>query len=159
MVQADALASICMRRYIVAIPGGAYRPTAKSPLTVKTVATLIPKWAKVRTAREQQQVIPCRAGVLSAVIYHNGDVSVCEQHAPLGNLLQRSFQEIWYSEEARRLRALIAAKECYCTNEVFLWPSLTFQPRQLVRAMWGAKVWQKPAHFRWRSVQTGDVLE
>src|SRR5215813_12980268 len=101
------------------------------------------QWAKVKTAQEQRQVIPCRAGVLSVVIYHNGEVSVCEQHAPLGNIRQRSFQEIWYSEEARRLRASIRAKECYCTNEIFLWPSITFQPRQLLRAMTGARVWRK----------------
>jgi len=101
------------------------------------------QWAKVKTAQEQRQVIPCRAGVLSAVIYHNGEVSVCEQHAPLGNIRQRSFQEIWYSEKACRLRASIRAKECYCTNEIFLWPSITFQPRQLVKAMAGARVWRK----------------
>jgi AdoMet-dependent heme synthase len=103
------------------------------------------QWAKVKTAQEQRQVIPCRAGVLSAVIYHNGEVSVCEHHEPLGNIRQRSFQEIWYSEEARRLRASIRAKECYCTNEIFLWPSITFQPRQLVRVMAGARVWRKSA--------------
>jgi len=114
------------------------------------------QWAKVKTAQEQRQAIPCRAGVLSVVIYHNGEVSVCEQHAPLGNIRQRSFQEIWYSQEARRLRASIRAKECYCTNEIFLWPSITFQPRQLARGMAGARVWRKsvplPAEERvdWR---------
>jgi MoaA/NifB/PqqE/SkfB family radical SAM enzyme len=118
------------------------------------------QWAKVKTAQEQRQVIPCRAGVLSVVIYHNGEVSVCEQHAPLGNIRQRSFQEIWYSEEARRLRASIRAKECYCTNEIFLWPSITFQPRQLLRVMAGARVWRKsvplPAEERvdWRGSGT-----
>ena len=101
------------------------------------------QWAKVKTAEEQRQVAPCRAGVLSAVIYANGDVSVCEAHKPLGNLRQRSFREIWYSDEARNLRASIRAKECYCTNEIFLWPSITFQPVQLVRAMAGAKVWKR----------------
>jgi hypothetical protein len=77
------------------------------------------------------------------VIYHNGDVSVCEHHTPLGNIRQQSFKEIWYSEAACQLRDSICAKECYCTNEIFLWPSITFQPRQLVRAMAGAKVWRK----------------
>ncbi len=101
------------------------------------------QWAKVKTAREQRQVVPCRAGVLSCVIYHNGDVSMCESHAPLGNIRQRSFKDIWYSEEARKLRSSIRAKECYCTNEIFLWPSITFQPLQLARAMTGAKVWEK----------------
>ena len=100
------------------------------------------QWAKSRTAASQRQVVPCRAGVLNAVIYSNGDVSVCENHPPLGNLREKSFWEIWKSPEAQTLRKSIAAKDCYCTNEVFLWPSITYQPNQLVRAMVGAKVWQ-----------------
>ncbi|MCG3160956.1 MAG: hypothetical protein JMDDDDMK_02032 [Acidobacteria bacterium] len=103
------------------------------------------QWAKIKTATEQRQVVPCRAGVLSAVINANGDVSVCEAHKPLGNLRQRSFKEIWYSDEARKLRASVRAKDCYCTNEIFLWPSITFQPVQLAKAMVGAKVWRHPA--------------
>jgi hypothetical protein len=100
------------------------------------------QWAKSRTAATRTQVIPCRAGVLNAVVYSNGDVSVCEQHAPLGNLRERSFREIWNSPEAQALRKSIAAKECHCTNEVFLWPSIVYQPKQLVRVIVGAKVWQ-----------------
>jgi len=100
------------------------------------------QWAKSRTAARQAQVIPCRAGILNAVVYSNGDVSVCENHPPLGNLRQKSFWEIWSSPEAESLRKSIAAKDCYCTNEVFLWPSLTYQPEQLLRAMAGARVWR-----------------
>lgn len=100
------------------------------------------QWAKSRTAATQSQVVPCRAGVLSAVVYSNGDVSVCENHSPIGNLREKTFPEIWNSTEAAQLRRSIAAKECYCTNEVFLWPSITYQPVQLLRAMTGAKVWQ-----------------
>ena len=103
------------------------------------------QWAKLKTAAQERQVIPCRAGVLSAVIYSNGDVSVCEQHVPLGNLRRQSFREIWYSELARRRRASIRARECHCTTEVFLWPSITYQPVQLARAIVGAKVWRRPA--------------
>jgi len=102
------------------------------------------QWAKVKTAEEKRQVVPCKAGVLSAVVYSNGDVSFCETHKPLGNLREKPFNEIWYSEEAERLRSSVRAKECYCTNEIFLWPSITFQPQQLTKAMLGAKVWQKP---------------
>lgn len=103
------------------------------------------QWAKIRTARERRQVIPCQAGRLTAVVYSNGDVSVCETHAPIGNVRQHSFPEIWSSEAARALRRSIAAKECYCTNEVFLWPSITYQPAQLLRVMVGAKPWKKSA--------------
>jgi MoaA/NifB/PqqE/SkfB family radical SAM enzyme len=103
------------------------------------------QWAKVRTAEEHRQVVPCRAGVLSGVVYANGDVSVCESHPPIANLRQHSFREIWFSPDARRLRASIAAGECYCTNEIFLWPSITFQPLQLVRAMASSRGSIQPA--------------
>lgn len=93
------------------------------------------QWAKVETARERRQVVPCRAGLLSGVVYSNGDVSVCETHAPIGNLRQHSFREIWFSPAARQLRAAIARRECHCTNEIFLWPSIAFQPIQLARAL------------------------
>ena len=102
------------------------------------------QWAKVRTAREGRQVIPCTAGTMTAVVYANGDVSLCETHKPLGNLRQNTFREIWSSVNASDLRASIARKECHCTTEVFLWPSITYQPEQLARAMVGARVWRKP---------------
>ena len=97
------------------------------------------QWAKVTTMKAQAQVVPCRAGVLSAVVYANGDVSVCETHEPLGNLRQASFRQIWNSPEARELRGRISARQCWCTNEVFLWPSVVFQPVQLTRAYLGGR--------------------
>jgi MoaA/NifB/PqqE/SkfB family radical SAM enzyme len=95
------------------------------------------QWGKVKTIESASQYVPCTAGVLTGVVYANGDVSVCETHAPLGNLRQNSFFEIWDSEAATALRARIRAKECYCTNEVFLWPSIVFQPVQLTKALIG----------------------
>ncbi len=102
------------------------------------------QWGKVETVKQQRQVIPCKAGKISGVVYANGDVGVCEIHKPIGNLRQKTFPEIWHSEEARKLRESIAKKECYCTTEVFMWSSITYQPLPLVRAMLGGKVWQKP---------------
>jgi MoaA/NifB/PqqE/SkfB family radical SAM enzyme len=101
------------------------------------------QWAKLQTIAKRTQVIPCRAGRLSAVVYANGDVSVCELHQPLGNLRQKSFWEIWDSPEAKTLRGSIARKDCYCTTEVFMWPSIVFQPERLIQAMVGAKVWRQ----------------
>lgn len=100
--------------------------------------------AKVATAQARQQLVPCRAGLLSGVVYANGDVSVCETHDPIGNLRQRTFRDIWFSPEAQQLRAAIAARECHCTNEIFLWPSITFQPVELARAMIRARPWSWP---------------
>jgi AdoMet-dependent heme synthase len=100
--------------------------------------------AKVRSIEMQAQYVPCKAGVLSAVVYANGDVSVCELHKPLGNLRQQSFFEIWNSEAAKQRRKSVACKECWCTTEVFLWPSFTYQPVQMLKTMIGGRVWEKP---------------
>lgn len=101
------------------------------------------QWAKLKSAEQAQQFVPCRAGVLSAVIHANGDVGVCEQRPPIGNLRQKSFMEIWRSHLARDVRQSIRKKECYCTNEIFLWPSIVFQPAQLTKSLIGARVWQR----------------
>lgn len=102
------------------------------------------QWAKRKTIDTESQFVPCTAGNLTGVVYANGDVSVCENHPPLGNLRQQSFFEIWDSPAAEALRAQIKAKACHCTNEVFLWPSVVFQPLELARAAVGAKIWKKP---------------
>lgn len=107
-----------------------------------SIAEPITQWAKARIASERRQVVPCKAGVLSGVVYSNGDVALCENHAPIGNLREKSFPEIWGSEEAEKLRGSIAARECHCTNETFLWPSVVYQPFHLARALVGAKVWE-----------------
>jgi MoaA/NifB/PqqE/SkfB family radical SAM enzyme len=103
------------------------------------------QWAKMKTIETESQYVPCTAGNLTGVVYANGDVSVCETHAPLGNLRQKSFFEIWDSQAAQTLRAQIKAKQCYCTNEVFLWPSIVFQPVQLTQALVGARTLQHKA--------------
>lgn len=102
------------------------------------------QWTKIKTLATERQVVSCRAGILSAVVYSNGDVSVCETHAPIGNLRERTFGEIWHSTAATELRARIADRECWCTNEVFMWPSIVFQPGSLVKAALGARIWKKP---------------
>lgn len=92
------------------------------------------QWAKCETLEQGTQVVPCTAGRLTGVVYANGDVSLCELHPPLGNLRQQSFFDIWDSPAANALRKRIRGKQCHCTNEVFLWPGIVFQPRQLIRA-------------------------
>jgi MoaA/NifB/PqqE/SkfB family radical SAM enzyme len=98
-------------------------------------------WTKRKTIDRQTQVVPCKAGRLSGVVYANGDVSFCETHAPLGNLRKASFFEIWDSPQAKQLRADVAAKKCFCTNEIFMWPSIAFQPMHLAKALVGSKAW------------------
>ena len=117
------------------------------------------QWAKVETVRQDRQVVPCKAGRISGVVYANGDVGVCEIHKPIGNLRQKSFPEIWHSDEARRLRASIANKECHCTTEVFLWSSIVYQPLPLARALVAGKVWRKAVPLeasQWEPVTLAD---
>lgn len=102
------------------------------------------QWAKVKTVQEGRQVVPCSAGRMSVVVYANGDVSACEMHKPMGNLRKNSFPEIWASEAFQGLRGLISRKDCHCTTEVFLWPSIVYGPKSLVQGMISAKVWEKP---------------
>ncbi len=102
------------------------------------------QWAKVKTVKEQKQVVPCLAGRITGVVYANGDVGVCEMHKPIGNLREKNFQEIWNSPEANELRRSIAARECYCTTEVFMWPSVVYQPVQLARGMVAGNIFSRP---------------
>jgi MoaA/NifB/PqqE/SkfB family radical SAM enzyme len=106
------------------------------------------QWAKLQTIAKQRQVIPCRAGQISAVVYANGDVSVCELHRPLGNLRQQSFWEIWNSEQAQQLRQSVCRGDCHCTTEVFMWSSIVYQPLSLAKAMLGARVWRRAVPLR-----------
>jgi len=103
-------------------------------------------WAKCRTIETQEQVVPCTAGKLSAVVYANGDVGVCECLPPLGNIRIKKFTDLWNSPDAKSVRRKIRNKQCYCTNEVFLWPSITFQPVQLLKAFIGIRVWKRWYH-------------
>ena len=101
------------------------------------------QYNKLETLKKETQVVPCKAGVISAVVYANGDVGVCEIHKPIGNLRQKSFPEIWNSPEAQQLREKVACKECWCTTEVFMWSSIVYQPIPLAKTMLGARVWEK----------------
>ena len=104
----------------------------------------------VGTVEDRQADEPLAPATVAAVtipVNANGDVQLCEttaSHPPVGNLREKSFREIWSSPEAQAQRERIRRKECHCTNEVFLWPSFTFAPAQLGRAMLGARVWQRP---------------
>ena len=98
------------------------------------------QWVNLKTAECKTQFVPCTAGRLIGVIYPNGDVSVCEKHAPLGNIREKSFLNIWRSEKARILRKKIRAKQCYCTKDAFMWPGIVFQPLHLVRSLIGSRV-------------------
>jgi MoaA/NifB/PqqE/SkfB family radical SAM enzyme len=70
-----------------------------------------------RILEEQDQVIDCYAGWVSAQIYADGTVWPCCVRADnLGNLRDHNydFKEIWFGEKIKEVRRSIAAKECHC---------------------------------------------
>ena len=70
-----------------------------------------------RILEEQDQVIACYAGWVSAHIYADGTVWPCCVRADnLGNLRDHhhDFKEIWFGEKIQEVRASVAAKECHC---------------------------------------------
>jgi len=70
-----------------------------------------------RILAEQDQVIDCYAGWVSAQIYANGTVWPCCVRADnLGSLRDHhyDFREIWFGEKIKKIRRSIAAKECHC---------------------------------------------
>jgi MoaA/NifB/PqqE/SkfB family radical SAM enzyme len=80
---------------------------------------------RLRTIRENRQLIPCRAGSLLGLVYANGDVRACPQLPSLGNLRDNSFQSIWHSDKAQRLFHSIRRGSCACNGDCFLWTSLS----------------------------------
>ena len=70
-----------------------------------------------RILDEQDQVIACYAGWVSAHIYADGTVwPCCVRGDNLGNLRDHNydFNEIWFGEKIQKVRRSIAAKECHC---------------------------------------------
>jgi MoaA/NifB/PqqE/SkfB family radical SAM enzyme len=70
-----------------------------------------------RILEENDQVIDCYAGWVSAQIYADGTVWPCCVRADkLGNLREHDydFKQIWFGDKIRQVRRSIAAKECHC---------------------------------------------
>lgn len=87
------------------------------------------------TVRRSEQVVPCYAGIASVHIAANADVwACCTRARPLGNLRANGydFRAIWRSEEARRERASIKAKECACPLANAAYTSILVDPRSLL---------------------------
>jgi MoaA/NifB/PqqE/SkfB family radical SAM enzyme len=101
-----------------------------------------------RILDEQDQVIACYAGWVSAHIYADGTVWPCCVRADnLGNLRDHNldFKEIWFGEKIQEVRRSIAAKECHCPLANASYTNMLHDIPTLARV--GAKVW-RPGHRR-----------
>jgi MoaA/NifB/PqqE/SkfB family radical SAM enzyme len=101
---------------------GIYAVRETTPLTADYLR--ICKDVIVRTNAEERQVIPCRAGSLIATVHANGDVRVCPYLPVIGNVRERSFREIWHSEQALSQHRSISASSCNCNSDCFIVTSL-----------------------------------
>lgn len=94
----------------------------------------------LQTLREDTQVVSCEAGRILGVVEANGNVKHCELLPPIGNLRDGDFQAIWTSEGARHERQKISDKQCRCTHECNIFPSLLAHPIQGAKALAKASV-------------------
>ena len=97
-----------------------------------------------RILEEQDQVIDCYAGWVSAHVYADGTIWPCCVRADdLGNLRDHGydFKRIWFGARIAEVRRSIAAKECHCplanaayTNMLHDLPTLARVGAKLVRS-------------------------
>ena len=93
----------------------------------------------VRILHEQRQVIPCLAGISNVHINYDGSLWPCcvlGYDKPMGDLREAGldFQKVYHSEQAKQVRAHIAAKKCVCplANQAF--SNILFHPPSLLRS-------------------------
>lgn len=86
----------------------------------------------LRILEEDKYIVPCTAGLLTGVVYPEGEVHICElDDKPVGNLRRDNYDlsAIWRSEEMlKRLRA-VQERKCHCIHQCFLSNNILFNPR------------------------------
>jgi MoaA/NifB/PqqE/SkfB family radical SAM enzyme len=85
----------------------------------------------LRTIVEQRQVIPCLAGRAHMVVMGNGDVSSCEELAPVGNIREKSWGEITASPAFKQQVQDITDGKCHCTHNCAMLDSILLNPKSL----------------------------
>ena len=63
-------------------------------------------WRAANPFTESKQA-RCYKGITTVKIFHGGSVRFCWTSRDIGNLFEKSFSEIWTSEEARSMRKFI----------------------------------------------------
>ena len=126
-VQVDDLASVD-ERYLA---HDAHRKGSEQPL--------ISRFYELRrlALEKNRQPVPCVAANRIAVVYDDGSVAPCEMLPTVGSLKEETFDQIWSGAPMRQARESIAAGNCSCTHECFLFPSfeafLLERPMTLIR--------------------------
>ena len=87
---------------------------------------------QVETKVQKRRIVDCVSGYKDAVVYPQGNVSLCEFTKPFANLksFNFDFQKLWQSKQADDYRRL--TKKCACTHPCSLGDSLAYDSEFLV---------------------------
>jgi sulfatase maturation enzyme AslB (radical SAM superfamily) len=71
---------------------------------------------QIKLIKEKKKTMDCGAGYINAIIYPNGDVSICELTKPIGNLkdFNFNFYTLWHSQQANYMRK--KTRNCACIH-------------------------------------------
>lgn len=81
----------------------------------------------------KKRAVACLAGIRDAVIFSNGDVSICEPTTPFANLKEfgYNFDILWHSPAAQERKEKLLGK-CFCLNSCNLLNAMQFDTETLV---------------------------
>jgi radical SAM protein with 4Fe4S-binding SPASM domain len=135
-IQADEMKEVSMEKYQTAISrlesnlkisrGRGYSFTGAR---LKAAQDILQRRLIYDTYVKQQQIIPCQAGKLTAVITETGDVFPCESFRnKLGNVRDSGYdlKKILARAAGRKARENIKRNKCYCTHECYMMMNILF---------------------------------
>ncbi len=90
----------------------------------------------LKMLNNRKQVIPCYAGEMNVVIDPYGNVSFCELRDSFCNLrkLDYNFKRVWDSPLAKKQRAEIKDRKCFCYHPCYQFINIIFNPFEIVNA-------------------------
>jgi MoaA/NifB/PqqE/SkfB family radical SAM enzyme len=92
------------------------------------------------TIEQRTQVIPCLAGKAHAVVMGNGDVSSCEMLPPIGNIKEKTWNQIWQGAAMEAQRKFIKDKKCQCTHNCAMLDSILYRPKSYQSLIGGVEL-------------------
>jgi len=87
---------------------------------------------------KKRYISPCYAGMLSGIIYANGDVFPCELlNKKVGNIkdFNYNFKKLWLSEKAKEINKFIKNSKCFCIHDCNLICNILFNPRHIFKLL------------------------
>jgi len=68
--------------------------------------------------------VRCYKGITTVKLLSDGSISFCWKCEPIGNILEKTFIDIWLSKEAQEIREYIRDKKCDCDFDCDIFESL-----------------------------------